>query len=171
MLINKCISIRAVSGVLCYISVCSYFKLLFNIRFPGGSSPNIRPAIGPCKSPLTHRSLLDPGFLPSLWHLPIWSAGPSVSPSSPSVHTLSSGDGGQSPWWVWWGDKVSLLPAGWWCAKQSEIPSVSGCRLGLTTNHDRHLTRANDQLPLVLKTNHFRDIRVNDGLSSYWERS
>lgn len=44
-------------------------------------------------------------------------------------------------------------------------------QIGFTTNHDKRLTHANDSLPLVLKTSHFRNIRVNDGLSSYRERS
>lgn len=51
--------------------------------------------------------------------------------------------------------------------REKEMCSISERQIGLTTNHDRHLAHANDLLPLVLKTNHFRDIRVNDGLSSY----
>lgn len=53
--------------------------------------------------------------------------------------------------------RLGLLPAGWCHAQQNEIPSMSGYQTGLTTNHDKHLTHANDQLPLVFKDQSFQE--------------
>lgn len=93
-----------------------------------------------------------------------------MSPSNPSVCMLTRRRRRAEPRCEC--DRVirpDLLPAGWWAgvAPSRMKYSPSECEISLTANHDKRLTHANDQLPLALKTNHFRNIRVNDGLGSY----